>query len=155
MVLQMGVLPPASSLLSKSIGKVSITATCRLEWHYQLSKKIMAFSLSNWSTMILFQGRHLMGVLECHQSTPPNKMVELKTNELCVKNQVKFIGAIRVSRCRFCRIFFPTKPTSTHTYCKKAIRVSKYRFGRINISTVNFTSMKKKSRRTYIYSHLL
>jgi hypothetical protein len=26
---------------------VSITATCRLEWNYQLSKKIMAFSLSN------------------------------------------------------------------------------------------------------------
>ncbi len=43
----MGVVPPASSLLSKSIRKVSITATCRLEWHYQLSKKIMAFSLSN------------------------------------------------------------------------------------------------------------
>ncbi len=31
----------------KSIWKVSITATCRLEWHYQSSKKIMAFSLSN------------------------------------------------------------------------------------------------------------
>ncbi len=31
----------------KSIRKLSITATCRLEWHYQLSKKIMAFSLSN------------------------------------------------------------------------------------------------------------
>ena len=43
----MGVVLPASSLLSKSIRKVSITATCRLEWHYQLSKKIMAFSLSN------------------------------------------------------------------------------------------------------------
>jgi hypothetical protein len=24
----------------KSIQKVSITATCRLEWHYQLSKKL-------------------------------------------------------------------------------------------------------------------
>ncbi len=33
--------------LPKSIWKVSITATCRLEWNYQLSKKIMAFSLSN------------------------------------------------------------------------------------------------------------
>ncbi len=43
----MGVVPPASSLLSKSIRKVSITATCRLEWHYHLSKKNMAFSLSN------------------------------------------------------------------------------------------------------------
>ncbi len=39
--------PPASSSLSKSIRKVSIKATCRLEWHYQLSKIIMAFSLSN------------------------------------------------------------------------------------------------------------
>ncbi len=42
-----------------------------------------------------------MGVLDCHQLTPPNKMVELKTDELCVKNQGEFIGAIRVSRCRF------------------------------------------------------
>ncbi len=57
--------------------------------------------------MILFPGRHLMGVLECHQLTPPNKIVELKTNGLCVKNQVEFIGAIRVSRCRFCGIFPP------------------------------------------------
>jgi hypothetical protein len=38
---------PASSLVPKSTRKVSITATCRLEWNYQLSKKIMAFSLSN------------------------------------------------------------------------------------------------------------
>jgi hypothetical protein len=38
-----------------------------------------------------------MGVLECQQLAPPNKMVELKTNELCVKNQVEFIGAIRVN----------------------------------------------------------
>ncbi len=29
--------------------------------------------------MILFPGRHLMGVLKCHQLTPPNEMVELKT----------------------------------------------------------------------------
>ncbi len=35
--------------------------------------------------MILFPGRHLMGVLECHQSTAPNKMVELKTHTLCMK----------------------------------------------------------------------
>jgi hypothetical protein len=27
--------------------------------------------------MILFPGRHLMGVLKCHLLTPPNKMVEL------------------------------------------------------------------------------
>ena len=72
--------------------------------------------------MILFQGRHLMGVLECHQLTPPIKMVELKTDELSVQNQVEFIGAIRVSRCRFCGIFFPAKPTSTHTYGKKAVK---------------------------------
>ncbi len=36
----------------------------------------MVFSLSNWNTMTLFPGRHLMGVFECHQLTPPNKMVE-------------------------------------------------------------------------------
>ncbi len=41
--------------------------------------------------MILFPGRHLMGILECHQLTPPNNMVELKTHELCVKNQVEFM----------------------------------------------------------------
>jgi hypothetical protein len=46
----MGVVPPASSSLSKSIGKVSITATCRLEWHYQKGKKNMAFSLGNIET---------------------------------------------------------------------------------------------------------
>ncbi len=63
--------------------------------------------------MILFPGRHLMGVLECHQLTPPNKIVELKTNELCVKNQVEFIGAIRVSRCRFCGI---SPPRQTYIY---------------------------------------
>ncbi len=27
----------------------------------------MAFSLSNWNAIILFPGRHLLGVLECHQ----------------------------------------------------------------------------------------
>jgi hypothetical protein len=42
----MGVIPLESSSLLKSIRKVSITATCRLEWHYQISKQIMAFSLS-------------------------------------------------------------------------------------------------------------
>jgi hypothetical protein len=35
--------------------------------------------------MILFPGRHLLGVLECHQLTPPNKMVELKTHKLWCK----------------------------------------------------------------------
>jgi hypothetical protein len=39
-----------SESLLKSIRKVSITATCRLKWHYQVSKKIMAFSLSNIET---------------------------------------------------------------------------------------------------------
>jgi hypothetical protein len=34
-------------LASSSIQKVSITATCRLEWNNQLNKKIKAFSLSN------------------------------------------------------------------------------------------------------------
>jgi hypothetical protein len=37
-----------------------------------------------------------MGVLECHQLTPPNKMVELKTNELCVKNRVKFMVEVQI-----------------------------------------------------------
>jgi hypothetical protein len=49
---------------------VSITATCRLEWNNQLSKSIMLFSLPN----IEYNdspGRHLMGVLECHQLIPP------------------------------------------------------------------------------------
>ncbi len=32
--------------------------------------------------MILFPGRHLMGVLECYHLTPLNKMVELKTHKL-------------------------------------------------------------------------
>ncbi len=41
--------------------------------------------------MILFPGRHLMGVLECHELTLPNNMVELKTHKLCVKNQVEFM----------------------------------------------------------------
>ncbi len=43
------------------------------------------------------------------------------------------------------RVFKRAKPTSTHTYCKKAIRESRCRFGRINISPANFTSMKKKN----------
>jgi hypothetical protein len=59
MVLQIRGIPLESSPVPKSIQKVSITATCRLEWNYQLSKKIMAFSLSrlvvfgtppNWPT---------------------------------------------------------------------------------------------------------
>ena len=53
--------------------------------------------------MILFPGRHLMGVLECHQLTSPNNMVELKTHELCVKNQVEFmvqfVGTNYVNPC--------------------------------------------------------
>ncbi len=52
--------------------------------------------------MILFPGRHLMGILECHQLTPLNKMVELKN--------------LRMSRCKF---------------------------GGINISPANLTPMKK------------
>jgi hypothetical protein len=46
--------------------------------------------------MILFPGRHLMDVLECHQSTPPNKMVELKTHKLCVKNWVEFMVEVQI-----------------------------------------------------------
>ncbi len=104
--------------------------------------------------MIIFPGRHLMGVLEFYQLIPPNKMVELKTYELCVKNQVEF-SCNKNEQMWVLRFFFHAKPTSTHTYCKKAIRESRCRFGRINISPSNFTSMKKKSRRTYIYSYLL
>jgi hypothetical protein len=36
-----------------------------------------------------------MGVLECHQLTPPNMMVELKTHKLCVKNQVEFMVEVQ------------------------------------------------------------
>ncbi len=38
-----------------------------------------------------------------------------------------------MSRCRFCANIFPAKPTSTHTYWEKVIRVSRCRFGRINM----------------------
>ena len=66
-----------------------------------------------------------------------------------------------MSRCGFCGFFFRAKPTSTHTYCKKAIRESRCRFGRINISPANFTSMKKKnpaeptSTHTYCFGRFL
>jgi hypothetical protein len=46
--------------------------------------------------MILFTGRHLIDVLECHQLTPPNKMVELKTHKLCVKNLVEFMVEVQI-----------------------------------------------------------
>jgi hypothetical protein len=44
-----------------------------------------------------------MGVLECHQSTHPNKMVELKTHKLCVKNWVEFMVEVQIT------IFFTDK----------------------------------------------
>jgi hypothetical protein len=37
-----------------------------------------------------------MGVLECHQLTPPNKMVELKTHKLCVKNWVELMVEVQI-----------------------------------------------------------
>jgi hypothetical protein len=37
-----------------------------------------------------------MGVLKCHKLTPPNKMVELKTHELCVKNRVEFMVEVQI-----------------------------------------------------------
>ncbi len=37
-----------------------------------------------------------MGVLECHQLTPPNKMVELKTHRLRVKNWVEFMVEVQI-----------------------------------------------------------
>jgi hypothetical protein len=38
-----------------------------------------------------------MGVHECHQLTPPNKMVELKTHKQCVKNWVEFMVEVQIS----------------------------------------------------------
>jgi hypothetical protein len=46
--------------------------------------------------MILLSGRHLMAILECHQLTPPNKMLELKTHEQCVKNWVEFMVEVQI-----------------------------------------------------------
>ncbi len=37
-----------------------------------------------------------MGVLECHQLTPPNKMVELKAHRLCVKNLVELTVEVQI-----------------------------------------------------------
>ncbi len=56
--------------------------------------------------MILFPGRHLMGVLESHQLTPPNNMVELETHELCVKNQVAFMVQLEWVDVEFVGFFF-------------------------------------------------
>jgi hypothetical protein len=44
-----------------------------------------------------------MGVLKCHQLTPLNKMVELISHRLCVKNQVEFMVEVQI------RIFFMDK----------------------------------------------
>ncbi len=46
--------------------------------------------------MILFPGRYLLGVLKCHQLTPPNKMVEFKTHRLCMKNWVEFTVEVQI-----------------------------------------------------------
>jgi hypothetical protein len=37
-----------------------------------------------------------MDVLECHQLTPPNKLVELKTHKLCVKKWVEFMVEVQI-----------------------------------------------------------
>ncbi len=37
-----------------------------------------------------------MGVHKCQQLTPPNKMVELKTHEQCVKNWVEFMVEVQI-----------------------------------------------------------
>ncbi len=47
-----------------------------------------------------------MGVLECHQLTPSNAMVELKTHELCVKNQVEFMVQLEWVDVEFVCFFF-------------------------------------------------
>ncbi len=44
-----------------------------------------------------------MGILECQQLTPPNKMVELKTHRPCVKNRVEFMVEVKI------RIFLKDK----------------------------------------------
>jgi hypothetical protein len=45
--------------------------------------------------MILFPGRHQMGVLECHQLTPLNKMAELN-HKLCRENWVEFMVEVQI-----------------------------------------------------------
>ncbi len=47
-----------------------------------------------------------MGVLECHQLTPPNIMVELITLKPCVKNQVEFMGQLEWVDVEFGEFFF-------------------------------------------------
>ncbi len=37
-----------------------------------------------------------MDVLKCHQLTPPNKMVELKTHRLCAKTWVEFMVEVQI-----------------------------------------------------------
>ncbi len=58
--------------------------------------------------MILFPGRHLMGVLKCQQSTPPNKMVELKTMSYDVNTMDALIVSIQMVLVG--RIIHPAKP---------------------------------------------
>jgi hypothetical protein len=36
-----------------------------------------------------------MGVLECHQLTTPNTMVELQTHKQCVKNRVELMVEVQ------------------------------------------------------------
>jgi hypothetical protein len=79
--------------------------------------------------MILFPGRHLMGVLECHQLTPPNRMVELKTHELwCTitgKNTTRKKRYSRLavgwnkSQITVCRVKIRTSTTTGKNYDQK------------------------------------
>jgi hypothetical protein len=58
--------------------------------------------------MILFPGRQLMGFLECHQLTPPNKMVELKTTSYDVNMMDALIVSIQMVLVG--RIIHPAEP---------------------------------------------
>jgi hypothetical protein len=51
-----------------------------------------------------------MGVLECHQLIPPNKMVELKAHKQCVKNRVEFMVEVQI------RIFLIRAPLGARAY---------------------------------------
>ncbi len=54
---------------------------CHLVWPWSplgKKKKMKNIMHKIWSG-ILFPGRHLMGILKCHQMTPLNKMVELNS----------------------------------------------------------------------------
>ncbi len=71
-----------------------------------------------------------------------------------VKNQVEFMVQQEWVDVGFCGNYFPAKPTSTHTYCKKAIRVSRCRFWRDEYFARQLQIYEKKNAKptsTHIY----